>query len=256
MNLLDRVGREHLLFGHRGVPQEAPENTLSGFRRALELGLDGVELDVRLCKTGELIVFHDDEVDRLTNGYGPIQKLSFDEIRRLDAGGKFGEKFQNEKIPTLEEVLALLGNLMLVNIELKTGSIQDEGLEAKVVDLVQKMKLRKSVILSSFNPFSIWRAKRRDPELVTALLFADDQPLHLRRGWAARFIRIDGIHPRYALINDKLLRKARGRKWFIGTWTVDSEAHAARLFKSGVDIIISNRPAHLRQALEKETQQQ
>jgi len=248
------LGREPLLFGHRGVPREAPENTIAGFRRALELGLDGVELDARLCGTGEVVVFHDDEVDRLTNGSGPIRTLSFAEIGRLDAGSKFGEKFRNEKIPPLDEVLALLGEKMLVNIELKSDSIRNEGLEAKVVELVQKMNLRSSVILSSFNPLSVWRVKRLDKSLVTALLFADDQPLHLRKGWGAPLVRADGIHPRHPLVTDKLVRKARSRNWFVGTWTVDSAAQAARLFRAGVDVVISNRAPRLREALQREMQ--
>jgi glycerophosphoryl diester phosphodiesterase len=252
LKLLDLIGRERLLFGHRGVPQEAPENTLAGFRRALELGLDGVELDVRLCSSGEMVIFHDDDVSRLTNGSGRICELCFDELRRLDAGIRFEEKFQGEKIPSLEEVFELVGGRMLVNVELKTDSLRDQGLEAKVIALIEKMNLQSSIILSSFNPFSLWRAKQKGPDLVAALLFADDQPVHLRRAWATAIINVDGIHPRHPLITEKLMRKARSRKWFVGAWTVDAVARATRFFDIGVDIIISNRPAQLRQALAQE----
>jgi len=251
LKLLDRVGHERLLFGHRGVPREAPENTIAGFRRALELGLDGVELDVCSCNSAELVIFHDEDVSRLTDGTGRVQELTFTELRRLDAGIKFGRQFQGERIPILDEVLELLGGKMLVNIELKTKSIRDDGLEGKVVALIQKMKLQSSIILSSFNPTSLRRVKRHDPSLVTALLFSDDQPIHLRQAWAARILTLEGIHPRFPLVTRKMVQKARSKKWFLGTWTVDSAAEAARLYDAGIDIIISNRPAQLREKLSR-----
>ena len=141
MGLLDRIGRDRLIFGHRGVPDERPENTLPGFQRAVELGLDGVELDVFQCGTGELVVFHDEKVDKLTDGSGQVVELAFDYLRELDAGSRFGEDFKGERIPTLEETLEVLGGKMIVNIELKSRSIPDDGLEDKVVALVRKMGL-------------------------------------------------------------------------------------------------------------------
>lgn len=249
---MDRIGRERLLLGHRGVPQESPENTLSGFRRALEHGLDGVELDVQLCRTGELVVFHDETVNRLTNGSGRVSELSFDELRRLDAGIRFGKEFEGEQIPSLEEVLELLGEKMLVNVELKTHALHDDGLEARVAGLIQKMKLQSSVIFSSFNPCSLRRIQRQNPDFSLALLFSDDQPIHLRKAWATRLLRLKGIHPRFPLLSSRLIRRARRKGWFVGTWTVDSAADAARLYDRGADIIISNRPAQLRDELGKE----
>lgn len=247
--MLDRVGRERLLFGHRGVPEEAPENTLASFRRAVELALDGVELDVRLCKTGELVVIHDERVDKLTDGSGYINQLSFEEIRSLDAGVRFGGKFKGERIPSLEEVLETLRGKMLVNVELKAKSILGDGLEGKVVALIEKMGLESSVILSSFNPFSIRRVKQANPTLTVGLLFSDDQPVHLRRAWAARFVRVEGLHPRYPLVTEKLIGKARANNWFVGTWTVDDADVAARLFRAGVNIVMTNRPRQLRESL-------
>jgi glycerophosphoryl diester phosphodiesterase len=249
LNLLNRIGRERLLLGHRGVPQEAPENTLSGFRQALEHSLDGVELDVQLCRTGELVVFHDETVNKVTNGFGRVSELSFDELRRLDAGVRFGKEFEGEQIPSLEEVLELLGGRMLINIELKTRALHDDGLEAKVARVIQKMKLQSSVIFSSFNPCSLWCMQRQNPDFSLALLFSDDQPIHLRRAWATHILPLRGVHPRYPLLSSRLIRRARGKGWFVGTWTVDSAADAARLYDRGADIIISNRPAQLREEL-------
>ncbi|MBI5116673.1 glycerophosphodiester phosphodiesterase [Candidatus Poribacteria bacterium] len=249
MNLLQRIGQEPLIFGHRGVPDETPENTVSSFQKAVELGLDGVELDARLCKSGELVVFHDDRVDKLPGGSGHVADLSYDDLKRLDAGIRCGERFRAEKIPLLEEVLETLSGKMIVNIELKSRSIRDDGLERKVVALVGKMSLQSSVILSSFNPFSIHRVTKLDPDLKIGLLFSDDQPIHLRKAWATHFFGIDGVHPRYPLVTAGLIEKARKKNWFVNTWTVDDNALARRLFDAGVAVVITNHPRQMFGAL-------
>jgi len=252
LSLLKRVGRDHLIFGHRGVPHEAPENTVASFRRAVELGLDGVELDVQQCKSGELVVFHDDEVDKLTDGSGNVAELAFDELRKLDAGVRFKEKFRGERIPSLDEVLEVLRGTMIINIELKSESIRDNGFEEKVVTLIGNMGLQSTVILSSFNPFSVGRVIGARAGLTTGLLFAEDQSVYLRQAWGSYLLKINGLHPRYPLVTEKLMRRARKRNWFVSTWTVD-DAHAAeRLFEAGVDIVITNHPERLCRALETE----
>lgn len=249
MALLDRLGKERLIFGHRGVPDETPENTIASFQRAVELGLDGVELDVQLCSSGELVVIHDEEVGKLTDGTGAIKDITFDYLRGLDAGFRFSNEFKGEKIPTLEEVLGVLGEKMIVNIELKTRSIPGDGLEEKVVALVEKMGLGSSVILSSFNPFSIRRARIANPDLKTALLFSDDQPIHLRRAWGLRFVKVDAVHPRFPLVGDKWMKRARANNWIVNTWTVDKASKARKLFEMGVSVAITNYPRRMREEL-------
>lgn len=255
MALLDRLADGRLVFGHRGVPDEAPENTLAGFGRAVEMGLDGVELDVQLCGSGELVIIHDEKVDKLTDGSGAIKELSFDALRALDAGAKFSERseisedFSGEKIPTLEETLGVLGGKMIVNIELKTRSIPDDGLEAKVVALVEKMGHGDSVILSSFNPFSVKRASAAGPSIKVALLYAEDQPIHLRRAWGLHFVRVGAVHPRFPLVTRKLMDRARARGWIVNTWTVNDAAKAREMFDFGVSAVVTDHPRRLREAL-------
>ena len=238
-----------MIFGHRGVPDQTPENTIASFQKSVDLGLDGIELDARMCKSGELVVFHDDKVDKITDGSGLVADLSFDEIRQLDAGTHFAEEFKAERIPTLEEALEVLGGKMIVNIELKSKSIRDDGLETKVVPLVEKMGLQSSVILSAFNPFSVHRVRKINPDLKRALLFADDQPIHLRQAWGSYLVSLDGLHPRYPLVTDKLMKRAKANNWFVCTWTVDDEAEARRVFDAGVTIAITNHPESIRSAL-------
>ena len=101
------IGGPPLILGHRGAPREAPENTLASLRRALELGVDGVEYDVRACGSGEIVVFHDARLDRTTDGTGPIAGLDLRGLYGVDAGSWFGRRFEGEPIPVLDEVLAL-----------------------------------------------------------------------------------------------------------------------------------------------------
>lgn len=238
-----------MIFGHRGVPDQTPENTIASFQKSVDLGLDGIELDARFCKTGELVVFHDDKVDKITNGSGFVADLTFDEIRQLDAGTHFAEEFKTERIPTLEEALEVLGGKMIVNIELKSKSIPDDGLEAKVVPLVEKMGLQSSVVLSSFNPFSVHRVRKINPGLKRALLFSDDQPIHLRQAWGSYLVPLDGLHPRYPLVTDRLMKRAKANNWFVCTWTVDEMTEVRRVFDAGVTIVITNHPESVRGAL-------
>ena len=115
-----------LNFGHRGAPKAAPENTLASFQKAREMGADGVELDVMLCADGEVVVMHDSDVERTTDGHGRIPDLTLAQVKALDAGARFGPPFVGERVPTLREVAAWAQNDMLLNIELKSVSVRGD----------------------------------------------------------------------------------------------------------------------------------
>lgn len=248
-DVIEDIGKRRLIFGHRGAPDETPENTIAGFQRSVELGLDGVELDARFCKSGELVVFHDDKVEKITDGSGNIEELSLDELKELDAGSHAGSEFKGEKIPLLEEVLEVLGGKMIINVELKTRSVPDDELEAEVIRLIKTMGLESSVILSSFNPFSVGRARKLDPGMTAALLYAEDQAIYLRQAWGSYLMRLDGIHPKYPLVSEKLMRRAKAKKWFVCTWTVDDMSMAEKMFDMGIDIVITNHPRKMIETL-------
>ena len=162
------------IIGHRGFPSIAPENTLISFQRAIDAGVDMVECDVTLSKDGEVVVIHDDTLDRTTNGRGKIQKKSLAELRSLDAGTWFSPEFRGEKIPLLSELLDLVRGKCIINIEIKEEAVHKkdtaDGIEAKVVSLVEAHRMEKSVIVSSFYPLAIERVKRIAPSIRTALL--------------------------------------------------------------------------------------
>ncbi len=160
------------IWAHRGCSQMYPENTLSAFGKAAEIeGLTGIELDIQLTKDGHLVVFHDEKVDRTTDGSGELRQYTLDELKklRIDAGnGRF------EQIPTIEEVLDLIEDKMKkglkLNIELKNSVFPYEGMEEKIINLIHRYGLQDSVIYSSFSALSLEHIQNLDPDAETGIL--------------------------------------------------------------------------------------
>jgi glycerophosphoryl diester phosphodiesterase len=245
-----------LNIAHRGASAAAPQNTLSAFKRAIELGADGVELDVHLSADGVPVVIHDFTVDATTDGSGRVADMTLAQLKQLDAGSYFDPAFAGERIPTLEEVLKAIGSRLFLNIELKTTSLRDNGLERAVAALVERhsadhrQRSGSRVLLSSFNPISLHRAKRIAPHLPVGLLYAPDLPLPLRRAWLAFLARPEARHPEHSMVNARYMAWARQRGYRVNTWTVDDPAEMRRLVALGVDGIITNVPDVLRNVLE------
>jgi len=231
-----------LNLGHRGASKAAPENTLAAFQKAREMGADGVELDVMLCEDGEVVVMHDYTVDRTTNGHGQVKDLTLAQLKALDAGSWFGAQFAGERVPTLREVCVWAGQEMLLNIELKSVDLGGSELERKTIALVHEYGLEGRVVLSSFNPFSLWRVKRIDPSLHTGLLYAADLPVYLSRAWLRPLAHPDALHPHHAMVNEAYLRWARNKGYRVNVWTPDEVDDLARMLAYEVNIIITNRP--------------
>lgn len=143
-----------LVFAHRGSKGNRPENTLAAFQEALRVKADGIELDVHLSKDNQLVVIHDEKVNRTTSGKGRVRNMTLTELKQLDAGSWFHKHFHKEKIPTLKEVLDLLVNEHFsgyLNIEVKTDKLEYPGIEAKLFELMENQNFPFKVIYSSFN---------------------------------------------------------------------------------------------------------
>src|SRR3712207_1905347 len=139
-------------FAHRGFSGKYPENTLLAFEKAIELGVDGIELDVHLSKDNEMVIIHDENVSRTTNGEGYIKDLTYEEISKLDASYIYTGQYGFNKIPTLREYFELVKDKdVITNIELKTNIFEYPGIEQKVWELIQEYHLESKVIISSFN---------------------------------------------------------------------------------------------------------
>jgi glycerophosphoryl diester phosphodiesterase len=239
-----------LVIGHRGASAAAPQNTLAAFCRAMELGADGVELDVQLSADGVPVVIHDLTVDKTTDGTGPVRSKTLAELKALDAGSTFSPQFASERIPTLSEALAALEGKLLINVELKDFNPRGSGLEAPVVEVVRKHAMEKRVLFSSFNPFALRAVKRLAPEIPAGLLYAPDLAIYLRRAWLAPLVPHEARHPHFSMVTESPVKWCHGHGLRVNTWTVDDPAEMRRLIALGVDGIISNKVDVLRQVVE------
>ncbi|MEE8390417.1 MAG: glycerophosphodiester phosphodiesterase family protein [Anaerolineae bacterium] len=233
-----------LNIAHRGASAAAPANTLAAFERAIELGADGIEFDVHLSADGVSVVIHDFSVDATTDGSGRVAGLTLAQLKELDAGSHFDPAFAGEHIPTLKEVLEIVGNRLLLNIELKTVSLRDNGLEHAVIAQVKQRGLGNDnrVLFSSFNPFSLRRAKKIAPHIPAGLLYAPELALPLQRAWLAPLAPHEARHPEHTMVDAHYIAWARQRNYRVNTWTVDDPHEMRRLINLGVDAIITNVP--------------
>lgn len=216
-----------LKIGHRGAASYEPENTLCSFKKAIELGVDMVELDIRKTKDGKLVVIHDAKVNRTTNGKGLVKSYTFDQIRKLDAG-------KGEKVPTLEEVIRLIEGKCGIVIELKESDTEKE-----VVELIKEKNIEPKVIIVSFYPPILKTVKALYPEVRLGIL-ANKVPKDYLKV-------IKSMDVGYALIRKDKIRKEYvdnlhkiGLK--VGAWTVDDKKYFKKLVDMGVDAIASNKP--------------
>lgn len=234
-----------LNIAHRGASAVAPPNTLAAFRKALELGADGVELDVHLSADGVPVVIHDFTVDGTTDGHGRVRDFSLAALRELDAGSRFAPAFAGERIPTLEEVFAEVGGRLLINVELKSMPGNDyPGLEEKVAALVARHGLADRVLVSSFNPLALRRMRRMAPHLPLGFLYETAPLSRVARLLAALMpgLRPEAVHPWWGIITAETVRRAHARGQRVVAWTVDDPDAIARLMEWGVDAIITNCP--------------
>src|SRR3989338_2222137 len=227
--------------GHRGAAGYEPENTLSSFQKAIELGTDMVELDVRLCKSGELVVIHDDKVDRTTNGRGFVRDKTLAELRQLDAG-------RGQLIPSLDEVLAIVGQKAAVNIELKGA-----GTALPVAGVLYKLYRsgwkENRFLVSSFDIDELRQFRNTDSVSRAGLIF--DKPIS--GIWGSKINVFDmaltlkcySIHPSAKLTTAKLVREAHSNGLKVFVWTVNSVSEAQQLAEMGVDGIFSDFPDRL-----------
>jgi glycerophosphoryl diester phosphodiesterase len=225
------------IFAHRGYSSAFAENTMSAFIAAEKAGADGLELDVQLTKDGEVVVIHDEKLDRTTSGKGFVKNFTFKEIRKLNANKKGVNK---EPIPSLIEVLEWMqSNQLVCNIELKNNLFPYEGMEEKVIHLVRRFNLSNRIIISSFNHYSIVLSYRSAPEIETAPLFNE----RIYMPWVyAQSIRAQGIHPKLASVTDEIIKGAIENGIAVRPYTVNKDTDMQRLYKLNCTSIITDDP--------------
>ena len=162
-----------LVFAHRGFGDHAPDNSLYAVERALEAGMDGVDVDGQFTRDGELVIFHDLSVDRLTSDTGRVANKTLDQMLALDLGPKFDSTIHGAYVRTFEDFVRTVKGRGILMVELKVPSTASTGIEERAVEIIQRHSAHEDVVLSSFNPIVLWRLKRLDPRVQTALIFMD-----------------------------------------------------------------------------------
>jgi len=228
------------IWAHRGASQYAPENTLPAFALALEQGAEGVEFDVQLSADGELVLIHDETLDRTTDGVGKVAHRSLAELRRFDASaGRAG--FAGVGIPTLGEALDLLApTAVRINIELKNSIEPYPGLEEQVLAAVTSYGLAERVVLSTFNHYSLRKLRSLQPRCELAVIYTD--PLFRPWRYAAE-LGVTAIHPPLPCVFGKAFtRKARASGITVRPWVVNGPSALRRMFGYGVDAVFTDAP--------------
>ncbi|MGD8538960.1 MAG: glycerophosphodiester phosphodiesterase family protein [Candidatus Aminicenantes bacterium] len=231
-----------VVMAHRGASAAAPENTLVAYEKAIMMGADYAELDVRQTKDGAIVLMHDKTVHRTTGVKGFVWDFTLEELKQLEAGSWFGEEFKGEPIPTLEEVIRLAKGRMKLNIEVKISE-NEPGIAKKVVDIVRAEDFSKDCVITSFDMDTVKRFKEIAPDLRTGLIFDKELPPDVFEGnWEI-------LSSNSELVDADFMRLARksGKETYV--WTVNEREEMLRLIGLGVDGIITDKPDLLRSVL-------
>ncbi len=239
------------VIAHRGFSGIAPENTMIAFKKAIEVGSDMIELDVRLSRDGEVVVLHDETLERTTTGKGKVMEKTLRELKQLDAGLKFHPSFSGEKIPTLKEVLEMAREKVRVNIELKKG---DYGqwtlldLANRALREVEKSGMLNQVLFSSFDPLILEQILKENASLSVAYLY--------NRPWSFPVEVTEGrpfliLNCRKSVLNLENISRAHQEGIQIGVYTLNTEEEMERFIHLKVDAIITDHPDRLLHLLKR-----
>jgi glycerophosphoryl diester phosphodiesterase len=266
-SLVERPPRP-LVFAHRGFGDLGPDNSLYAVERALAAGVDGVDVDGQLTRDGELVIFHDLSVDRLTSGTGKVRDKTLAEMLALDLGHRYNPPVTGAHVHTFEDFLKTVkarGKILMV--ELKVPGPGATGIEERAVAIIRKHDAHRDVVLSSFNPLVLYRLKRLDPAVRTALIFMDtnwnpellaeipptdrvDLPWPLRQELIRRAIR-KIVRPDLLSINHEVDEAVTSRLiakgWPVFIWTIDEEPQIRAALAKRPYGVISDQPVRARQ---------
>ncbi|HIG89563.1 MAG: glycerophosphodiester phosphodiesterase [Flavobacteriaceae bacterium] len=222
-----------LIIGHRGAKGHVAENTLASIKKAIELGADGIEIDVFRCLSGEIVVFHDSNLSKLTDGTGLIEKKTLKELKQLKVLGT------QEQIPTLLEVFELIDENVFLNIELKGSNTAKGSLEIVKNELSNNKALHKNILFSSFNWDELRELRKLDSEIKIALITKKDPLLAIGPALSLNASAINPSHKTLNKQNTSAIHKA-GLK--IYTWTVNTKDQFTKMKRLGIHGIITDFP--------------
>ena len=252
-------GKEFKIIAHRGASDFYPENTLIAVDKAIELGADMIDIDVRMTKDNEIVVIHDETVDRTTNGTGNVSEMTLAEIQALDAGSWRDSKFADAKVPTLKEVLDLVDGRVTMLIEIKHHQSNHSEIAKKLVEVIQKERNGYEwCILQSYEEDYLEIVHDEDPKIQTKKLLVgeDSTPLlafymetkvQLGRATKRDDEQLDALNPPYHTLSAKRIFRMHARGFKVYTYLIDDRDEMIMMLNAGVDGIITNRPDVLMQ---------
>ena len=231
---------------HRGASGDYPENTLLAFEKALEIGVDEIELDLHSTRDGRLVVMHDAAVDRTTDGTGGIGELTLAEIKSLDAGIGFGERFRGERVPTWEEALDLLQGKVGLNVHLKEGGAPDGNYERKVAKALQDFRMVEDSIMACSDE-SVGIFSGIDPRIECRLFRAQRTPEEYIRKSVEMGLRT--MQPGRDITTPDFVRNAHAAGRIVHVFYADTPEDMRGFIEIGVDGILTNYPERLKAVL-------
>lgn len=242
-----------MLFGHRGYSSLQPENSLLAFQLCIEKRIPGVELDVQLCKTGELVVVHDANMKRVSGRDALVGELTFAELRSLDIG-------QGQQVPLLSELFESCKDNVYYDIELKVPGLQDGGLSEKTWQTIKAFGLEKSCMISSFNPFAVRRFNKISKGTLPSAVIFDESPSIpkiFHHGWGRHIAQCSYLKPPLGQLDEAFVKKFRQKRDYpLCIWIVDDLDEGKRALDLGCDGLISNNPGLFLSLLEERRKQQ
>lgn len=250
--------KKPLIIAHRGSSELAPENTIAAFQRAIDDGADGIEFDVRLAKNGEVVVFHDSTLNRVSNIKGRVIDFTVEELQKTDIGSWFNNRFpnkanplfSNEKVASLKQTLEFLKDFRgLIYVEIKCKDSEVGQISEAVFNLIKDSHLLPQVIVKSFQLEVIPTIKNLSKEIKTAALFAPKIMTILRK--EKRLVNIvhdlgaDMLSVHFSLATKKLMKKAEKKNLPVTIWTANHERWVKRAVNLNLFAVITNNPARL-----------
>ena len=229
-----------LIIAHRGDHSQAPENTLQAFQRALEGGADGIELDVRLTKDGQLVVFHDRTLDRTSNGHGPVNRCTFAEVRSLDVGAWCSPDYKGQIAPTLDEVFDILPHDFLVNVEMKVIIGGMKLIAHRVTEVIRRHRRWASTLVASFNPVALYHLRRLEPRISRGYIWSKSHPYPVRAGWPSLLVQAHWYDPADGTYDSLAHRKFHRRGKRVLAWDVDFGCDLEMMAAAHLDAVVTN----------------
>ena len=229
------------VYAHRGYSGKYPENTMLAFKKAAETGCDGIELDVQLTSDGQVVIIHDEKIDRTTDGTGNVKDYTLEELKKFNAAASWNRKYGFEPIPTLEEYFQWVKDTELVtNIEIKSGVYYYEELEEKTLALVRKYGLEKKIIFSSFLHSSITLLRKLAPEIPCGALVEYENLGN--PGYYCEKFDFQYYHPGMKALTEEMVQSCKEHNIPLNVWTINDMGALEQLYEWGCEGVISNFP--------------